>query len=760
MNVTTDETFKDEVLNLLPDAIVWVLPIKGATDAIEDFLICYSNQKANTFIGSPKGTLTGLRIIQNAIPNKESCVTNFNNLLQVHTSHTEQVFSVNSSEAGRVEVTCTPFKGGVLSHVRDKSAQQQAEQKEEYTRHTLKSIVDHSPNGIVVYKAQRNQQGEIVDFVNLHYNTRSNELTGYTAQQRETLTFKQILQGLGAEQYFSNYVKVVETNTSYQREQYFPDQKRWLFTSMVKLNDGFLALLTDVTALKESQQALQKQSTYLTNIFNASLNAIVTMEAITNSNGAITDFLYKQVNNRFLQWLSVKEAAVINNTMLSVFPNTLQSGILDMYKGVIETGNATRMQVPYKDEKAEFWFDLSITKLDEKTVVGTFNDITESKKALEQMQQQKKLVDNILRYSSNGISVTEVIRSKEGTIVDGKIIIANEAAIQYTGIPADFYLTSTLRQIDPGLFDSPLYQMALNTLETNKPIFTQYYFEPADRWLELTVSKMDDNRLINVFTDITPTKEAQLRLEALVTELKQSNANLEEFAYAASHDLKEPIRKILIFSDRLKQELAPELNASQLNLFDRMENAAQRMRMLVDDLLAYSYVSKGVSENETVDLNQKLQQVLDDLELEISEKEAIITVHSLPVITGHRRQLQQLFQNLISNALKYSKEGIPPEIVIACKVVKGSDASPHVSLEHQNHTFYQITVSDNGIGFNQEDAERIFHVFTRLHGNNIYRGTGVGLSIARKVMDNHRGFIWAQSQLDKGTTFTMLFPKE
>ncbi|MBB1283025.1 PAS domain S-box protein [Flavisolibacter sp. BT320] len=252
--------------------------------------------------------------------------------------------------------------------------------------------------------------------------------------------------------------------------------------------------------------------------------------------------------------------------------------------------------------------------------------------------------------------------------------------------------------------------------------------------------------------------ERTIELENLNHELKRTNANLEEFAYAASHDMKEPIRKIHLFTDRLKQELSDKLTTEQEFLFSRVENAAKRMGLLIEDLLTYSHVSKGMSHQEVVDLNTKVRNVLEDLEVEIDEKKAVISVAQLPIISGHKRQLQQLFQNLIGNALKYSKPEVPPEITITAKKVNGSETSLQMTAEAARQQFHLIEVSDNGIGFDQEDAERIFNVFTRLHGNAEYKGTGVGLSIAKKVVENHQGFIWAESQPDIGTTFKILFP--
>jgi signal transduction histidine kinase len=300
--------------------------------------------------------------------------------------------------------------------------------------------------------------------------------------------------------------------------------------------------------------------------------------------------------------------------------------------------------------------------------------------------------------------------------------------------------------------------MCVQTLSTGVPFVTQYLIESTGRWLELSVSKMDEDHLIHIFTDVTPIKESQLQLERTVQELKRSNTHLEDFAHAASHDMKEPLRKIRTFTDRLKSSLGNRINEQEVMMMQRIETSAERMQHLVEDLLEFSHVSERPQEMDPLDLNEKIKQILIDLELPIEEKNAVVHVSALPSILGHRRQIQQLFHNLISNALKYSKPDIAPEIFIESRIVKGTDVDIHLSPDLLPQRFHLIEVKDNGIGFEQEYAEKIFEIFQRLHGKAEYSGTGVGLSIARKVVENHNGYIWAKSEVGIGTTFSVLLP--
>jgi PAS domain S-box-containing protein len=392
--------------------------------------------------------------------------------------------------------------------------------------------------------------------------------------------------------------------------------------------------------------------------------------------------------------------------------------------------------------------------------IGSVLDITQKVLAIQkietvveertrELEAQKGLLNNILTNSSNGISVTEMIRDESGNVIDARTVLANDAAVNYIGLPKELFLSKTAVELDPNILHSAYGQTCLNTLRTGEPALSQYYMELTGRWQELTISKMDDEHLIHIFTDVTPVKEAQLQLERTVEELRRSNRNLEEFAHAASHDLKEPVRKIHFFTTQLKEQLRTHLKEGELRLFGRIENATERMGNLIDDLLLYSHVSQRPPEMEKVDLNEKVQRVLEDLELDVQEKEAIISVGKLPVVQGYRRQLQQLFQNLISNALKYSKKDVAPCIVITAKEVVEKGKSYHL-----------VTVEDNGIGFEQEYADKIFQMFTRLHGKGEYSGTGVGLSIVKKVVENHNGFIRVESTPGEGSTFNVLLPVE
>ena len=238
-------------------------------------------------------------------------------------------------------------------------------------------------------------------------------------------------------------------------------------------------------------------------------------------------------------------------------------------------------------------------------------------------------------------------------------------------------------------------------------------------------------------------------------ELSRSNRELEEFAFVASHDLQEPLRKIQAFSDRLETMFKDELGEKGIDYIGRMKNAAQRMSNLINDLLEFSRVTTRGKDFDDTDLNDVVADILSDLEIAINESNAQVNVDKLPVIQADKSQMQQLFLNLLSNAVKFRKAGTTPRIDITYEDVNEFSEELNVDAQWQ-----VVTIKDNGIGFSQEYADKIFVPFQRLHGRSEYKGTGIGLSVCRRIVERHGGVIHAQSIEGEGATFTIKLPVE
>ncbi|RYF93282.1 MAG: PAS domain S-box protein, partial [Chitinophagaceae bacterium] len=268
--------------------------------------------------------------------------------------------------------------------------------------------------------------------------------------------------------------------------------------------------------------------------------------------------------------------------------------------------------------------------------------------------------------------------------------------------------------------------------------------------------------LIGTIFDITDEKRTADLLEQKISdrtrELKQVNDKLRQFAYSASHDLQEPLRKISILLDRLLITLGEKVSDENKAIAKRIQLTAARMRRLIDDLLEYSNTTLGATGFEDVDINDIIKVVVDDMEVKISELNASIQIGNLLPFKGDRRQLTQLFQNLIDNALKYRRKDLPPLITINSAMVSGIDIKDYIQDALPQDIYHEITVRDNGIGFDPEDGTRIFNLFYRLHGREEYQGTGVGLAIVQKVVENHRGYILAEGISGEGAVFRIYLP--
>jgi PAS domain S-box-containing protein len=248
-------------------------------------------------------------------------------------------------------------------------------------------------------------------------------------------------------------------------------------------------------------------------------------------------------------------------------------------------------------------------------------------------------------------------------------------------------------------------------------------------------------------------------LEAANRLLSRSNDNLQQFAYVASHDLQEPLRKIQQFGNLLQLRQGNySLDVEATGYIERMQSAASRMSTLIRDILAYSRIDTHQESSQPVSLNQVIAEVRTNLELLINETGAVLTVDELPTIPGDFAQLSQLFQNLLSNALKFRKEDVTPVLEVLVAQVPANQFPVDAPSVRLAKTYYRIDVKDNGIGFDTKYVDRIFQVFQRLHGKGEYAGTGIGLAICQRVATNHGGTITAHSEPDRGSTFSVYLP--
>ena len=280
--------------------------------------------------------------------------------------------------------------------------------------------------------------------------------------------------------------------------------------------------------------------------------------------------------------------------------------------------------------------------------------------------------------------------------------------------------------------------------------------------LSLTTLELEEGTSLSIIlTDLTAQKRTQqllkennLQLEEMNRALEVSNHDLQQFASIASHDLQEPLRKIQIFSNLIKEKKG-ELPESSVKYLQKIIDSSARMKTLIIDILNYSKLSAGNHYMECVDLNVVLNELQEDFELIIAEKKAQLIFAQLPCIEVNKGQIRQVFQNIISNALKFSKTAVSPVIEISSKRIREKSFN---SEEQEDGAFCLIKISDNGIGFDDHYVQNIFSLFERLHSKDKYEGTGIGLAIAKKIVEKHNGLITAVSKEGEGAEFQLILP--
>lgn len=363
------------------------------------------------------------------------------------------------------------------------------------------------------------------------------------------------------------------------------------------------------------------------------------------------------------------------------------------------------------------------------------------------LMQANVYLQDIINLFKEPLQVLEPVVEK-GHVIDFCYKLTNAAYSSYANTTPKDLQNKKVSEFFPGYFQTSSFSKISEVFQTGiaETWEIHYNVDGLNLFNQMSATKLG-NEVVVHFTDFTNLKNLQLELEQKIAELEASNQLLEEFTYGASHDLKEPIRKIQIFIALLKDQLISRLKEQEAVMFNRVENTAKRMELLVDDMLVYSGLGHQAYTKESVNLNDKLGLVLEDLDLAIQQKAAVIHLSNLPTILGYRRQIQQMLQNLVSNALKYSNPSISPIIHIKS-----------TEVIHDENPFHRLEIQDNGIGFDPRYAEKIFGMFTRLHNKDQYTGSGVGLAIVKKIVENHNGMIEAESIPGKGSTFKVWLP--
>ncbi len=406
------------------------------------------------------------------------------------------------------------------------------------------------------------------------------------------------------------------------------------------------------------------------------------------------------------------------------------------------------------------WIMITEKKTEDGGIVGTRSDITEMK--LREME--------MLRISQQLHSKNAQFDQALGNMVQGlcmfdkdqKLIVVNRRYVEIYGFSPDV--------VKPGITLRELMEYSVSlgnyTQEEAERALAERN-DPARLAQRATIKqRLKDGRIIAVmnepmqgggtiatYQDITEAETSANRMIEYTKKLEMSNRELVDFAYVASHDLQEPLRKIEAFGERLVKKYGDLLPEDGKMFVDRMQNAASRMRRLINDLLSYSRVTTAAKPFERIELKDLLGEVISDLQIRIEDNQGAVNVGDMPKVDCDPTQMRQLMQNLIGNALKFKKPDVPPVVTVTAEMVSDHELDLH------GEQALRITIADNGIGFDNQFREQIFTIFQRLHSRNEYEGTGIGLATVRKIVERHKGHIMADGTPDVGSKFFITIPQ-
>lgn len=649
---------------------------------------------------------------------------------------------------------------GIISVGHDVTPQVVALQKEAESEAKYRTLFESMDQGFCILEMLFDEEARPVDYRFLEINPVFEKHTGLKEAAGKTV--KQLLPNI-EQHWIERYGKVAVTGESVHFTEGSDVMGRFFDVYAFRIGDAdsrkVALLFTDITERRRTVEALRESEERFRSLADQAPMIVYLVEP-----DAATTMSY--FNATWLQYTGQSYEEAIGRSWVSiVHPDDVQ-GVLDIYVPAFENRQSyTLPSVRLKRKDGEYRWHLFkgnpryLPGGEFIGFVGIGLDIHE-----------QKLIEDALKQSEARARVA-IATAHLGTFevnVQKQTIIHSPRNAEILGL-------------DPA--KQWPYQTIIDTLHPEDRVIRQRAFEESERtgeffyearvinpdgsirWVRLNgryVQQENQPLIIGTLMDITEERRAaeilEQKVEERTRELTQVNEQLRQFSYAASHDLQEPLRKISFFLDKLLHRLASTLNEEDKKIAERIKHTTGRMRNLIDDLLAYSNTTLGVTGFGEVSLTAIVQEVLDDMEATMIEKGAEVVLQELPVVKGDGRQLRQLFQNLVSNAIKYHKTGTAPRVYITAKQVKGADTEGYLPEERREELFHLLEVKDNGIGFDPDDAERIFRLFQRLHGKAEYEGTGVGLAIAQKVAENHRGFVWAESEPGIGATFKVLLP--
>ncbi|MDF4202237.1 ATP-binding protein [Maribacter sp. SA7] len=531
---------------------------------------------------------------------------------------------------------------------------------------------------------------------------------------------------------------------------------------------GFISIYKQKGEIQEvnsqvylQNKKLQETEAFLKGVYKSSNNVISHFEPVLDADNTIIDFQFRYTSNAIEKVTGAEQDDIIGGSLLNMYPMVLENGLFALMKECYVTGTTQEHESVYTFEGQNKYIYNTIVK-SANGITNTAWDTTkvkEAEKNLQKLNEDLSLKNTIFKEAENVAGVGSFIWYLD----DGSATVSDNF-YRILGVePNSFEVTFNaykefVHPEDVDIFES----LSTNDIEKGaSTVFTYRVFTKTKsiKHLDLKGKYVEINNRpvsVGIVQDITSRVEKDRALIDSYEKLKLSNEELESFNRVASHDLQEPLRKIQMFISRIEDEGEESISDRSKKYFAKIKSGTFRMRELIQNLLSYSRIDKINTEFEHISLGDTLAKVEDELSQLIRDTGTVIFYENLPVILGIPFKIEQLCTNLISNSIKYSKSNVPPQISIVAKKLSSTQITEN--FNKNSPYYYEISFIDNGIGFEPEFATNIFEVFQRLHSKTEYSGTGIGLSICKKIVEKHHGHIHAIGKKDEGSTFVIYLP--
>ncbi len=619
--------------------------------------------------------------------------------------------------------------------------------EEEERLKLLESVVTNTNDSVLITEAEPfDEPGPRIVYVNEAFT----KMTGYTAEEVIGKT-PRILQGpktdreelnkLGAAlRQFQPY-EVTLLNYKKSGEEF------WIQMSINPVADSsgwfthFVSIERDVTKQKHEEERLKLLESVITN----TNDAIVIKEAKPSSELG-RKIVY--VNESFSRMSGYTPGEIIGKThKLLQGANTNSEELKRFYEALDAWQPIEVTIINYNKSGKEYWVNLSLNPVinshgEYTHWISIERDVTERKIQEQKLKETTQILVDTLESIQDGFYSLDS---------NWNVSYWNKEAERISGRKREEMIGKNFWEVYEGVVSEKINRIFHKAKATNKPIRIEVYSKQAKNWLEINAFPSEMGLTV-YFKNITERKHIESKLKKMnrslenhVKELAISNQELEQFAYVASHDLQEPLRMVTSFLTQIEKRYENVLDEKGKKYIFFAVDGAKRMRQIILDLLEFSRVGKNETKLEEIDVNDIVEEIKLLYQKQIEEKKAQIYFEPLPKIRTYAAPIKQVFQNVISNALKYSKPNEKPVITISCK---------------KNSASWEFEIKDNGIGISKDYFDKIFIIFQRLHNKDEYSGTGMGLAITKKIIENLKGQIWLKSEEGKGTTFYFTIPKK